>query len=188
MSSKSIQKKLIIFSLAFLPMVAQSVTVLTDDSPTVLNSQRTIGSMLDDQALALKALQEFNKVPALAHESHISVISYDGVAILIGQVPNEDLKNDAECILSRFPETRQVYNELSVSKPVSMKVRSQDAFISTQLKAKIFAHKQLSGSHVIVATENGVVYLLGMVDFDKEKILIDLARRIKGVTKVVTYF
>ncbi len=78
---------------AFLLFVALSacapVMDATSDGPIKQNpGTRTVGTVLDDGYIEDVAMVNINKVSPEMRKGHISVVSYNGVVLLVGQVPN----------------------------------------------------------------------------------------------------
>lgn len=150
--------------------------------------RRTTGTILEDQAIELKAVHAFTQNKPLWKESHLSVTSYNNVILLSGQTPNETLRNQAEAAVLSIPKVRKVYNEVEISQPVSLSERSKDSWITTQIKTKMFGKKGLNPTRVKVKTEHGVVYLMGLTTREEELMATEIARTVPGVAKVVQIF
>ena len=75
-----------------------SVLTATRDDPINDNrGTRTIGSTIDDSLIETKAAVNIAKAhPDLDQASHIIVASYNGVVLLAGQTPRQELKQLAE--------------------------------------------------------------------------------------------
>lgn len=154
----------------------------------VATDRRTAGTMVDDQAIELKANHAISRQQLLWKQSHINVVSYNNVVLLVGQTPREEYKKEVEEIVSDIPKIRRIHNELSIGSPVSLQTRSHDSWITTQLKAKLVGSQAVSATHIKVITENSVVYLLGLTTPEEELAVTEIARAIPGVEKVVQIF
>ena len=66
--------------------------------------------------------------------------------------------------------------------------RANDTYITSKVKARFVDGQRFNSLHVKVVTEDGVVYLLGLVRQQDAKDAVDLARRTEGVKKVDTVF
>jgi len=155
---------------------------------TVATDRRTTGTIVDDQTIELKAMHAIGKNHTLWEESHISVVSYNNVVLLVGQTPSETLKREAEEAVSSIPKVRQVHNELSIGSPASLGTRSKDSWITTQIKTKIIGNRELKSARIKVITEEGVVYLMGITTPEEEQISTEIAQGVSGVEKVVQIF
>ncbi len=150
--------------------------------------RRTAGTIVDDQATQVKAIHAISRNPALWKQSHINVMCYNNVLLLVGQTPTEEFKREAFDAVSEIPKIRRVHNELTIEQPISFSVRSKDSWITTQIKTKLIGNKQISANRIKVITEDGIVYLMGLTTPEEEMIATDIARAIPGVDKVVQIF
>lgn len=127
------------------------------------------------------------KNPAF-RDSHINVTSFNQVVLLTGQVPSSSLKVMAEKIAHNTPNVQRVYNEIEIKPPTSFSTRSQDSWITSQVRTKMLLKKGLASGSIRVVTEDGVVYLMGITTRDQAQLATDVARQINGVRKVVKAF
>jgi len=141
-----------------------------------------------DFELTRQIQQTINKQTSLHNHSRIVVSAYDGVVLLAGQAPSEALKNQAYQIARGVPGVKRLYNEITITGPISSLTQSSDAWLTTKVKSVLLARKGLDSSQIKVVTENGVVFLMGKVTKEQAKIAADATRTISGVQKVVTLF
>lgn len=150
--------------------------------------RRTAGTMVDDQAVELKTLDAILSDKELYEQTHISSTSFNGLVLLTGQAPRAELRERAERIVGAYPEVRRVVNEIAVSAPNSVMTRTSDTWITTKVKTLMFAEKDFNGNNVKVVTENGTVYLMGLVRRAESDKAVAIARQVKGVQRVVKVF
>jgi len=81
-----------------------------------------------------------------------------------------------------------VMNELQVSGISSLSSRSNDALITTKVKATFVDTKDMFASAFKVVTEGGVVFLMGRVTQREGDRAAQVAASISGVRKVVKVF
>lgn len=120
--------------------------------------------------------------------SHIEVSSFNRVVLLVGETPNASFKELAEKIARQTPGVRRVYDEISVQYPLSVSAHTEDSWITSQVRSFMLTKKGLESGSIRIVTENKVVYLMGIVTADQAELAVDVARRIKGVRKVVKIF
>lgn len=157
----------------------------------VVHDRRTAGTVLEDQAIELKALSALRKEEDLYQQSHINVTSYNMMVLLSGETPTEAYKQRAEEIVGNVEKVRRVYNELRVAAPSSMMTRTSDTLITGKVKTSLFGIKGLEGfdpTRVKVVTENGTVYLMGLLTRREGDAVAEEARRVGGVQRVVKLF
>jgi len=150
---------------------------------------RTIGSKIDDSLIETKVAVNIAKAsPDLDKHSHIVVTSYNGVVLLAGQTPREDLKSLAEQTASQVQRVKRVHNELQVLPPSSILARNNDAWLTTKVKTQMFGNADVPGSRIKVVTENGIVYLLGLVTQQEANQATAVVQGVSGVQKIVKLF
>jgi osmotically-inducible protein OsmY len=151
---------------------------------------RSVGNKIDDQFIA----PEVSSNVARAHidltspTSRIVVTSYNGVVLLAGQTPRSDLKAMAEQAARKVNNVSKVHNELQVQHPTSLLVRSNDSLLTTRIKAQMLADATVPGSRIKVITENGIVYMLGLVSRAEAAQATNLVQSVSGVQKIVRLF
>lgn len=121
-------------------------------------------------------------------DSRILVTSFNRVVLLVGQTPTASLRVLAEKIAQSTPGVERVYNEVIVSYPIPLTQRTKDSWITSQVRSSMLARKGLESGSIRIVTENGVVYLMGIVTDRQASLAVDVARRINGVRKVVKIF
>jgi len=167
-----------------------SVLTATRDKPIEDDrGTRTLGSKIDDSLIQTKV--EVNVAKAntdLDQNSHIVVTSFNGIVLLAGQTPRADLKAQAEQAASEVQRVKKVHNELQVMTPSSILARNNDAWLTTKIKTQMLANADIPGSRIKVVTENGIVYLLGLVTQQEATTATNLVQGVGGVQKIVKLF
>ena len=154
----------------------------------VATDRRSAGTMVDDEAIELKVNNAIFSDDELNKKTHINATSYNAVVLLTGEAPSAALRERVVDLARRVDKVRRVHNEIAVAEPSPMKVRSQDTWITAQVKTKLLSNKQVSANNVKVVTENGSVYLMGIVTRAEAQAAAEAARHVSGVSRVVTVF
>ncbi|MEB0048021.1 MULTISPECIES: BON domain-containing protein [unclassified Pseudomonas] len=150
---------------------------------------RTFGSKIDDSLIETKVGVNVAKAdPGLDNESHIVVTSFNGVVLLAGQTPREDLKAKAEQAAAAVQRVKTVHNELQILPPSGFVARQNDTWLTTKIKTQMLADASIPGSRIKVVTENGIVYLLGLVTKQEADQATNLVQSVAGVQKIVKLF
>lgn len=167
-----------------------SVLTSTRDNPIEDDrGTRTIGSKIDDSLIETKVSVNIAKAnPDLDKGSHIVVSSYNGVVLLAGQTPRADLKSLAEQTAGQVQRVKRVHNEIQVMQPSSILARNNDAWLTTKIKAQMLGDANVPGSRIKVITENGIVYLLGLVTQGEANAATSVVQSVSGVQKIVKLF
>lgn len=144
--------------------------------------------MLDDQVIESTVKRQiWNSDPGF-DSSHLIAVSYNGVLLLAGQVESADLKRKAEAIAAGNDRVRKVHNELQVGGPISMVARANDGWLTTKVKTRMLADAEIAAGKVKVVTDNGTVYLMGMLPRAEADKAVEAARAVYGVQKIVKVF
>ena len=113
---------------------------------------RTLGNIIEDEAIELKVMVNLSKGSAPLAQSHINVKSFNGQVLLTGQVPNENVRQEAEQIVGQTREVKRIHNELEIAGPSSTIVRSNDIYLTSRVKLKLLSDKSIEGLRVKVVT------------------------------------
>ena len=150
--------------------------------------KRSLGSFIDDSVIETKIKVNLKTTDRRLGKAHISVVSFNGVVVLAGQVPSKNLKRLAGDVASKVRGVKRTHNELIEAGPLSMPARSNDAWLTTKVKAKLIIARNVKSNRIKVVTENGVVYLLGLVSRDLGDLIVAAVRNTFGVQKIVRIF
>ena len=152
----------------------------------MVSDRRTTGSLVEDQAIELKANNRLKEV--VSDRSHVNVTSYNRTVLLTGEAATETDKTNIEQTVQKVDNVKSTVNELEVTIPSALSTRSNDALLTGKVKATFIDAKDLQVNAFKVITERGVVYLMGRVTEREATRATDLARSVSGVQKVVRVF
>ncbi|MBB6134448.1 osmotically-inducible protein OsmY [Massilia aurea] len=148
--------------------------------------RRTLGAQTEDKSVTVKAEIKMREVTN--GNGNINVTSFNRKVLLTGEVRDEAMKAAAEREVRKIENVVSVINELKISGSSSYTSRSNDALITTKVKASLVDMKTVSAISFKVTTERGVVYLMGLVTPREGNIAADVAKGVSGVTSVVKIF
>ena len=151
---------------------------------------RTFGSKIDDSLIETKVGVNVAKAATDLGNgaSRIVVTSFNGIVLLAGQTPRADLKSLAEQTASQVQRVKKVHNELQVMQPSSILARNNDAWLTTKIKTQMLTDSAIPGSRIKIVTENGIVYMLGLVTKQEAARATSLVQGVSGVQKIVKLF
>ena len=158
---------------------------------SAVHERRSVGTMMDDEGIEWKVRTALSEDKPLSSQSHLSVISVNGVVLLVGQTPTEALRQQAENLARGVDNVRVVHNELTIAAPNSYMTRSSDSYVTSKVKTSLFkvkGHEDFDPTRVKVVTENGTVYLMGILYRSEAEDAAKQASRVGGVQKVVKLF
>jgi len=155
------------------------------------HERRSAGAMIDDEGIEWKIRSAFSDDKKLSSQSHLSVVSVNGVVLLVGQTPTETLRRQASSLAQGVDNVRIVHNELDIAAPNSYVTRTSDSYVTSKVKTSLFkvkGHDDFDPTRVKVVTENGTVYLMGILYRSEAQDAANQASRVGGVQKVVKLF
>lgn len=172
---------------AVLPFVAGCVPAVIATGATVgvmsAQDRRSTGVQTDDEGIEWKAAQS---VPErYAAGSHLNFTSFNQRLLITGEVPSEEARAAIGEQAAKVLGVKDVINETAVAPASSLSARSNDSYITSKVKARLVDEKNISANHIKVVTENGIVYLMGIVTEREAKVAVAVARTTEGVRKVV---
>lgn len=151
---------------------------------------RSFGNKIDDQFIApdvARAIKDAH-IDLSTTTSRIMVTSYNGIVLVAGQTPRAELKELADKAAKSVPSAKKIYNELQIATPTSGMVRSNDSLLTANIKTRMVSYNDVPASKVKVVTENGVVYLLGIISRAEASRATAVAQEVNGVQKIVRLF
>lgn len=148
--------------------------------------RRTAGAMLEDERIESKAILEINS--RYQETVHVNVTSYNRVVLISGEVASEEDKAGVEKIVTAIPNIKIAHNELQIAALSGLSSRSNDSLITSNVKLRFLNNKTFQPDHVKVVTENGSVYLLGLLSRKEAAAAAEIASTSKGAQRVVTLF
>ncbi|WP_016260822.1 division/outer membrane stress-associated lipid-binding lipoprotein, partial [Yersinia pestis] len=149
---------------------------------------RTIGTQVDDGTLEARVVNALSKDKEIKSQTRFVVTAYQGKVLLTGQTPSAELSNRAKQIASGVDGVTEVYNEMRLGKPVDLSTASMDTWITTKVRSQLLTSDSVKSSNVKVTTENGEVFLLGLVTQQEAQSAAQIASKVSGVKHVTTAF
>jgi osmotically-inducible protein OsmY len=152
----------------------------------MVSDRRTSGTQLEDEGIQIKASNRLKD--KLGDRAHLSVASYNRVALVTGEVATEADRATVDGVVAGVENVRSVVNEAAVAGNSSLTSRSNDLIIGSKVKATLVDAADVQANAFKVVVERGVVYLMGRVTEREAARAVELARSVSGVQKVVRVF
>ena len=184
----SIGRTLITLTSLILLMGLQSCTTVITSSAQAAYDHKSIQDSVQDHLLAVRVDRAVHWYSDKYKTSNVAVSVFNNTVILTGEVPSADLRTALTALVKKVPDISHVYNLTAVSNTVSTLTQMSDAWITTKVKSQIIAEIELDPGKIKVITENGTVYLVGIVFPEQAEIAVDIARSTSGVQNVVKIF
>lgn len=184
-----------------LPLLVNSLliggcsTVATDSGEitkqSLLHERRTRDAILIDKRIETEAYDELNADAELLNQCHFTVTAYNGAVLVTGETPNEELRNKIISTVQVIPGVKLVHNNLMIANLSDAGSRANDELITDTIRIalnQIRTIPDFDPSMVKVITENGVVYLMGLVHQNEGAVVINLTRLQPGVKQIIAVF
>lgn len=155
------------------------------DTMMSVADRRSAGAMVEDDTIESKAQERIEN--KYQDRAHASVVSYNRYALVTGTATSESTKMGIERIIGAIPNVRGIANELVVSETASDTATS-DSRLTASVKMRFSNSTAFKADHIKVITENGVVYLMGLVTHAEADAASKIASTTAGVQKVVRVF
>ena len=184
-------KRLFIIVIVTVPLLSGCAALFTTSAlvgTDIASDRRTTGMYIEDQSIELKSSTAISEDSSLSNSSSIGITSFNRIVLIVGQTPTQELRDHASEVVRKIDNIRKVHNELRVAAPGSFLSGTNDTWLTTKAKALMFAEKDFPSSHVKVITENGELFLMGMVTRAEAEKAIAIVRDIDGVERVIQVF
>ncbi|WP_342221550.1 division/outer membrane stress-associated lipid-binding lipoprotein [Candidatus Fukatsuia endosymbiont of Tuberolachnus salignus] len=149
---------------------------------------RTIGTQVDDGTLEIRIANALSKDQQLKKDARVIATAYQGKILLTGQAPKTSLSDRAKQIAGNIEGANEVYNEIRQGIPVDLATASSDTWITAKIRSQLLTSNLVKSSNVKVTTENGEVFLLGLVTQQEGQSAAKIASKVSGVKHVTTAF
>jgi len=155
---------------------------------SMAGDRRTAGTFVEDQSIEIKAINSIFGDKELADKARINATAYNGLLLLTGQTPTEELRDRAVNRVTDIAKVRRVHNEITIGEPIAFQITTKDSWITTRVKSTLLGTKNIAANHIKVVTDSGVVYLMGLVTHAEAGTASDIASNIEGVQRVIKIF
>lgn len=182
-----------VWLLILMPMLTGCVAVAVGGiaaGALALHDRRPLPDLVVDQGIEMAATRSFQRSALLTRDSHIRVVSYNGVVLLAGEVPSEAASAKAEQIVRELDGVRRLVNELAVTESSHLGTRLKDTALTARVKTAIggIDRENFDATRVKVVSVRGNIYLMGLVTQAEGEAVLEKVRYVKGVDRVVSVF
>lgn len=154
----------------------------------ILHDRRTAGEYIDDGAIEVTAKKIVLANPEFRKASHIKPVSWNGILLITGEVTDEAIKQQILEKLSNIQAVRQIVDETEITDRSKFLNRTNDSWISSNVKSRLILKTGLKANRVNVNTTRGSVYLMGIVTKEEAEKATAVAQSVRGVKRVVKVF
>ena len=158
--------------------------------PTSYSDRRTTESQITDEKLEWQTVIKTQNVEG---EFRVNFVSYNQVILITGQSPNQEIIDKIFSIVTNMENVKKVKNYMAVGPVNTVRGIANDIAITSNVISRVFAEDgkdqtPLSILNLKVFTEEGSVYLMGILNQQEADKAILISQSSRGVKKVVPLF
>ncbi|MCC6160932.1 MAG: BON domain-containing protein [Nitrosomonas sp.] len=168
------------------PVILTGVGVGAGAGALMVEDRRSSGMYIEDEGIELKTSRRIGE--RLGERVHVNVTSFNRNVLLTGEAPDESTRREVEKLAMSIENVQNISNEIIVGPKSSLSSRSNDSLITSKVKARFINNRVFQVNHIKVVTENGVVYLIGLVKHKEGETATRIASTTESVKKVVKVF
>jgi len=183
-------KKLLITlsTIGILQGCAAAAVVTVVGGATMANDNRTLGKQIDDHGIEFTAHARLSEHKGISENTNLQVVSVNGKVLVVGQAPNAYLRDEAIKILNKVEGIEHIFDQIRISNKTSFTTRSNDVWLTSKVKTALFGSDKIDATNIKVVTENGEVFLMGLITAPEGNEAVNIARHVGGVNRVFKMF
>ncbi len=167
------------------PIILGGAVAATGTAVSTATDRRSTGSVVNDEVLEKRIpweiSQKLGETP-----SHITATAYNGKVLLTGEVPTESARAIASEVAKTSLDVGEVINELAVQENVGAMQRLSDSTLATKVRSRLIATENVFLNQMKVTVDRGIVYLMGLVTPEENKIACETAAKTSGAVRVIS--
>ena len=170
----------------FIATILAVVPLLQSCAGLIGEDRRTSATVLEDQTIELKIGDRIKE--KYEDKVHVSAACFNRFVLLTGEAPTDEIRQDLTIVALEVQNVRNVQNEVIVAGNSSFTSRSSDTLLTSNIKGRLTQNQDVSANHVKVVSENGTVFLMGLVTRAEAESAAQTAATTSGAQRVVKVF
>jgi osmotically-inducible protein OsmY len=157
----------------------------------LFHDRRDAQTIILDEKIENDAFLNLNANGDIWDNAHINVTAFNGIVLLTGECRTGALMPTINTIVQNLHNVRAVHNHILLTEPAPISSRNYDSLITTRVKTAFASDRRMPGfdtNRIKVVSENGRVFLMGLVHQKEAEIATEIARRQSGVQAVIKVF
>lgn len=156
----------------------------------VAHDRRTVGTVIEDKDIQIKAMRIRYNDEELRKRSNIDITVYNLQVLLTGQAETPEVVAGFRDKVARIPRVRKVIDEVTIGAEGTWSDATADAYLTSRVKLALFdvGIEGFDPLRVKVVSSQGTVYLMGLLTPEEADRVTEKVRFISGVKKVVRLF
>lgn len=174
--------------IALMPILLFGCLDAATTGASAVYNQHSLKKVFKDQNMTREAYSALQIDEDRFKDANIAIATFNGDVLLAGQAPYAWQPKQAEAIVKKVTQAKRVFNLVKVTSPSSSLQRISDTWVTAKVKARLMASDDIDSTQIKVVTENGIVYLMGILTPAEADVAVDLTRTTDGVARVVKIF
>mgnify|MGYP000494167851 CR=1 FL=1 len=156
----------------------------------VAHDRRTAGTVVEDQEIKWRAMALRRQDRELAENSNINIDVFNMQVLLTGQAENAQIVETFAQRVGTIARVRSVFNEVAIGAQSTLGESASDAMLTARVKSAMvgLGIEDFDFSRVNVTSSQGSVFLMGLVTPTEADAVVEKARFVRGVKRVVKLF
>ena len=184
--------RLLLIGLAALLLSGCAAVVVTGVAATaaVAHDRRTAGTVVEDQEIKWRAMSMRRADRQLAETSNINIDVFNMQVLLTGQAENAQTVEAFAQRVATIPRVRSVFNEVAIGAQSTVGESASDAMLTARVKSSMIGLgiEDFDPTRVNVTSSQGSVFLMGLLTPTEADAVVEKARFVRGVKRVVKLF
>ena len=153
----------------------------------VAGSSVDTSTTYSDKVIQMRANDIITNTQALKGNSNVDVVVFNGIVLLMGQVPTQAISESLANQMSMIEGVKVVYNQMTDGDIGNVTQYVGDSWITSKVVSALIANKINTLKYKVVTTD-AVVYMMGVVTPEEGQVAAEVASRVSGVKKVVKVY
>lgn len=192
MNINTVVTRLFLIGLAAALLSGCAAVVVTGVATTaaVAHDRRTAGTVVEDQEIKWRAMSMRREDRQLAETSNINIDVFNMQVLLTGQAENAQTVEAFAQRVGTIKRVRSVFNEVAIGAQSTLGESAADAVLTARVKSSMIGLgiEDFDPTRVNVTSSQGSVFLMGLLTPTEADAVVEKARFVRGVKRVVKLF
>jgi osmotically-inducible protein OsmY len=184
--------KALIIGLVAILLSGCAAVVVTGVGTTVavIHDRRTTGTVVEDQEIKWRVMALRREDRELAENSNINIDVFNMQVLLTGQAENAQIVETFAQRVATVERVRSVFNEVAIGAQSTLGESASDAVLTGRVKSAMIGLgiEDFDFTRVNVTSSQGSVFLMGLLTPTEADAVVEKARFVRGVKRVVKLF
>lgn len=184
--------KALIIGLTAILLSGCAAVVVTGVGTTVavIHDRRTTGTVVEDQEIKWRVMALRREDRELAENSNINIDVFNMQVLLTGQAENAQIVETFAQRAATVERVRSVFNEVAIGAQSTLGESASDTVLTGRVKSAMIGLgiEGFDFTRVHVTSSQGSVFLMGLLTPTEADAVVEKARFVRGVKRVVKLF